>query len=154
MKNISIVKRKAKLDNLFDMANTLPQGDLELLSNWAKYLCVLVSGFIEWSVKELYGSYPEGKADKKIGNYIKETMKWSRNMKMEQIIEIARRYSSDWGDELENIDDELTIAINSVVGNKNNIAHGKDSNITMHNIKDYYKKVIRVIEMIENQCNN
>ncbi|MGB7874597.1 MAG: hypothetical protein WBL25_09460, partial [Anaerolineales bacterium] len=95
--------------------NTLPQGELELLSNWAKYLCVLVSGFIEWSVKELYGRYPESRANDKIGNYIKKTLKRSRNMTMDQIVEIANRFSVDWGEELDNIDDQLKTAINSVV---------------------------------------
>ena len=43
-------------------------------------------------------------------------------------------------------------AIDAIISNRNLIAHGENSNITLVQLKDYLTKSVRVIEVIENQC--
>ena len=55
MRLLELHRRKQHLDHLFGEARALP--DPELKSHWARYLCVLVSGFVETSVLALYREY-------------------------------------------------------------------------------------------------
>ena len=50
MKNKKVVSHKQRLDALFDKVKAL-DSEPELISHWSRYLCVLVSGFIEASVR-------------------------------------------------------------------------------------------------------
>lgn len=46
MKPLDVVSFEHRLDSLFERIIDLGD-DLEMQANWAKYLCVLVSGYLE-----------------------------------------------------------------------------------------------------------
>jgi hypothetical protein len=43
-------------------------------------------------------------------------------------------------------------AINSIIANRHQIAHGETSRITLLRLKDYFSKAVQVLEFIEDQC--
>ncbi len=69
LKTFEVVKHKQRLDSLFGKAASLPK-EPELLANWAKYLCVLVSGFIEESVRTLMLKYVQSRATLEIQDFV------------------------------------------------------------------------------------
>jgi hypothetical protein len=72
---------------------------------------------------------------------------------MEKILSITVTFSPDWEAELRAATDgELKDAVDSVVANRNRISHGQDVGITYVRVKDYYKRVNRVLELVENHC--
>lgn len=155
MKNNEVIRAKQKLDKVFAKIDQLPKEDIELQAHWAKYLCILVSGFLENSVRSIYSEYAK-KVSKstKLTNFVESKLKDLQNPKMEKILQLTGSFSREWQSNLEKATEgELKDAINSIVANRNNIAHGEDSRITYARIKDYYEKAIKVINMIENQCN-
>ncbi|MBW4615321.1 MAG: hypothetical protein KME21_19005 [Desmonostoc vinosum HA7617-LM4] len=153
MKNLEVMRAKQKLDNLFEKVNQLPD-DIELKAHWARYLCILVSGFIENSVRAIYSQYAKNKAIPNIANFVERKLDDLQNPKMEKILQLTAAFSLEWESNLRNATEgELKDAINSIVANRNNIAHGQDVGITYATIKDYYEKAFKVIKMIENQCN-
>jgi hypothetical protein len=56
MKNKKVVSHKQRLDALFDKVEAL-DNDPELIAHWSRYLCVLVSGFIEASLRTILTDY-------------------------------------------------------------------------------------------------
>ena len=56
MKPLDVVSFEHRLDSLFERIIDLGD-DLEMQANWAKYLCVLVSGYLEVSVKSVFREY-------------------------------------------------------------------------------------------------
>lgn len=155
MKNNEVIRAKQKLDKVFAKIDQLPKEDIELQAHWAKYLCILVSGFLENSVRAIYSEYAK-KVSKstKLTNFVESKLKDLQNPRMDKILQLTGSFSREWQSNLEKATEgELKDAINSIVANRNNIAHGEDSRITYARIKDYYEKAIKVINMIENQCN-
>lgn len=153
MKNREVMRAKQKLDNLFEKINHLPD-DNELKAHWARYLCILVSGFIENSVRAIYSQYAKNKAIPNIANFVERKLDDLQNPKMEKILQLTGAFSLQWESNLRKATEgELKDAIDSIVANRNNIAHGQDVGITYATIKDYYEKAFKVIQMIENQCN-
>ncbi|MBM3235830.1 hypothetical protein FJZ31_05980 [Candidatus Poribacteria bacterium] len=152
MTNIKIVSYKTRLDNLFKKVEALPE-DFELQSHWAKYLCVLVSGFLETSVRAIYSQYAHKRAAPNVANYVTRRLDSFQNPNMTKIINLTNSFNPGWGDSLrEKTEGELKNAIDSICANRNLIAHGRDSGITYARINDWYQDAIEVVELIEKQC--
>jgi len=43
-------------------------------------------------------------------------------------------------------------AIDSIMNNRNQIAHGKNQSISVAQVQDYLNRSVKAVEFIENQC--
>jgi hypothetical protein len=151
MKNIEIVRYQQRLDALFEKGKDI--SDLELQSHWARYLCILVSGYLETSVRAIYGEYTSKRADENVANYVSSRLGSFQSPKMGNILELTRAFSRQWAEELENATEgELKESVDSIVANRHNIAHGRDVGISYVTIREYYQNAVKVVELIEDQC--
>lgn len=152
MRNREATRYKNQLDDLFVKVTSL-SGDVELQSHWARYLCIRTSGFIETSVRAIYGEYAKNKSHPHIANFVQSKLGSFQNPTMKKILELTHSFDPVWAENLKNdTQGELKDAIDSIVNNRNSIAHGQDVTITLASIKEYYKSVIKVIELLEKQC--
>lgn len=125
-----------------------------MLSHWAKYLCVLVAGFLENAVAQVYIEFVQRAASEPVKNYAISRLRTIQNPKTGRFLEISASFKSAWRDELEAFVDRdgRREAIDSIMHNRHLIAHGKDSDITMVRVKDYMNRAIQVVELMEEQC--
>jgi hypothetical protein len=146
-------ERKQKIDNIFEKVKSISIDD-EIMSYVTKYLCVVVTGFLETSVREIYSDYAQNKAHKHVANYVAVKLRRFHSPKVGNILELTSYFSQKWKDELEKTIDEKDIrfAIDGVVGNRHNIAHGVDVGVTFGQIREYYAKAIELVRLIEEQC--
>ena len=152
-------KYRQRLDHLFSVmpqSNTTdPGSELELLSNWAKYLCVLTSGYLEQSIKEIVLDYASIKSQQEVIRYIDKSWPNSRNMRWDVIVSTLDKLDSTWSKEMnEWFEDENARKshVNSIVIWRNDIAHGKDANtsgVTISSVKDRYKTIKDVVSKVE-----
>lgn len=130
--------------------------NLELQAEWARYICIVSSGILENSLKELYIEFAKQKASARIARYISSQISPLRNPKTQRFLDIASAFSQTWQAELEVFvgDNGRSEAIDSIMNQRHLIAHGKykNSNITMAGIKEYFSKAIEVLDFIEQQC--
>ncbi len=159
MRNLEAVRYKQRLDNLFERLDKLFSkdsdfsGEIELQSHWARYLCILVSGFLETSVQAIYSQYAREKATPYVANYVTRKLKRFTNPKMEDILTLSGMFSKEWRDHLENATEgELKAAVDSIVANRNQIAHGVDVGISFVTIRGYYQSAVKVVDVIEKTC--
>lgn len=124
-------KYKSRITNL--LKSYEEDSDPDTQAHNAKYLAVLVSGYLEQAVKELMLHYSSQGARPQISRYIEETWPISRNMNTKNINDILGQFNSKWSDDfiswLEQ-DDNRKSNINSIVRWRNGIAHGQESNTT------------------------
>jgi len=151
MKNIEIVRYQQRLDDLFEKVKDI--SDIELQSHWARYLCILVSGYLETSVREIYSEYSRKRANINVANYVSSRLERFQSPKMEPILQLTRAFNPQWAEQLKiETEGELKDSVDSIVADRHNIAHGRDSGITYSRIHDYYRNAVKVIELIEKQC--
>lgn len=149
--NSEVFKEKKRLDNIFKLIDNI--SDEETKAHLSRYLCVLVSGFIENSMKYLICEYARNSASPKIVNYIQSKTENIANLNCEKVKQILGLFSKTWLELFENKIDEIEKdAINSVIANRNNIVHGKSVGLTFVRIKDYYEKIKAIIDYIDNYC--
>lgn len=152
MRNQSIVSYKQRLDNLFAQIKGVA-GDPELQSHWAMYLCVLTSGFLETSVRQIYGLYASNKAAPNVANFVKDKLEGFQNPNMEKILELTRSFSQEWETRLRAATEgEIKDDVDSIVANRHNIAHGRSVGITYIRMKNYYDNALKLIDLIDEQC--
>lgn len=130
--------------------------NLELQAEWARYICIVTSGILENSLKELYIDFAKQKASAPIAKYISSQIFQLRNPKTQRFLDIASAFSQTWHLELEAYvgDNGRSEAIDSIMNQRHLIVHGKykNSNITMASIKEYFSKAVEVLDFIEQQC--
>ena len=153
MKNIEVVTYKNRLDYLIKIIDSFPF-DPEIRAHWARYLCVLASGFLESSTRAILREYTNRSASYYVVNYVESKLKYFQNAKMHDIIDLTREFNPQWAITIESsVTDEQRDAVDSIVNNKNQIAHGQNVGISFVTMKTYYDRAIRVIELLEQQCN-
>jgi len=150
--NIEVLSYRQRLDSLIHKIDSF-SGDEELQAHLAKYLCIIVCGFLETSVRAIYRDYAQKKASKYVANYVDSKLKNFQNPKMEKILSLAGAFSSIWREDLEKTTkDVIKESIDSIVANRNVIAHGGSVGITIGSMKRYYEDAVKLINLIERQC--
>jgi hypothetical protein len=145
-------KYKSRITNLF---KSYEDSDPETQTHNAKYLAVLVSGYLEQAVKELLLHYAFQGARPEISRYIEETWPISRNMNTKNINEILSRFNLKWSEEflfwLEQ-DDNRKNNINSIVRWRNGIAHGQEANttgVTLVSVRTAFTTIVGLVSLID-----
>jgi len=151
MSLVEITRQRQRLDDLFQKARSLP--DAEIQSHWSRYLCVLVSGFLENSVRITYTEYARKRADSTVADFVETRLRQFQNPKMGTILELAGGFSQDWRQKLEvDTNGQLCESVNSIVGNRHKIAHGESVGLTLHTLMQYYDDALRVVDLLRQQC--
>ena len=154
MKNRKISSQLQRVNALITKTDLACGGDIELQSHWAKYLCLVCTGVLENAIEEIFGAYATQQTGPAVARYVRITLAKVQNPNKEKFIQIAQSFKVEWGRELELFISEegRQEALQSLIGNRNNIAHGENSNITIAQIKEYLAKSVDVLEHIEDLC--
>lgn len=151
MSLIELTRQKQRLDDLFEKARAFP--DAELQSHWCRYLCVLVSGFLENSVKLTYSEYARRRSDPWVADFVQSRLQQFQNPKMGAILEIVGAFSQEWRESLDDkTNDRIGESVNSIVGNRHKIAHGESVGLTLRSLSQYYADALKVVEFMQEQC--
>jgi hypothetical protein len=152
MKNAEISRQIQSLDALMKKATSSTK-DVELLSHWARYFCVRVAGVIENGVAEIFSEFVVRTSARQVGNYASSRLRTVQNPNTEKIITIAQSFDAHWASALIKYLEEngRKDAIDSVMNNRHQIAHGKDVGVTVASVREYFVKSIEVLEFIEAQ---
>jgi hypothetical protein len=140
------------LDATFDRASRLlPEPELQ--SDFARYLCVLVSGFLEQAVQEFILEHTRRNASTRVLRYVESQLRRLTNIKAQRLVELFGTLDETWGTELESfVIDERKAAVDSVVELRNRISHGHHVDLTMNRVIGYYKGVKEVVDRIGAIC--
>ena len=154
MNNRELSRQLQILKSLFDKVDDVADGDIEIISHWAKYLCVLSAGFLENSLIEVYVHFSTSASSPHVASFTRTALSHIQNPNSSRFVETANSFNKTWGENLEIFLDDKgrREAINAIMANRHKIAHGKNSDISFHRLRDYLGKAIEVIEFIETQC--
>jgi len=151
MSLVEITRQRQRLDDLFQKARKLP--DPELQSHWSRYLCVLVSGFLENSVRITYTEYARKRADVLVFDFVESRLRQFLNPKMGSILDLTGGFSQEWKQRLEkDTSGQLAESVKSIVGNRHKIAHGESVGLSLQTLGQYYGDALKVVDLLRQQC--
>lgn len=144
-----IDSRVAKLDAAFGRAEYL-HGHPELLADYSRHLCVQVAGLLERSVQALFHDYATRSASPQVSSYVEHSLERVGNVDEERLLKLVGYFSDEWKKDMEEfLAEESGSALNSIIGNRNNIAHGRDSSLSFHSMARYYEMAKKTIWRLE-----
>jgi hypothetical protein len=140
-----------RIKAIIELAKLLPQ-EPEILSNWAKYVCVLASGLIETSIRDILIHYSTIKSNPEVGSFVNSRLKGVTNLNFEKIKQLLYNFNNRWGNDFETIfSAEHKDAIDSIIANRHEIAHGRNVGITLVRVTEYFNRVVSVIQWIDDK---
>jgi len=153
MSNIELVRQSKRITDLFSKTSAASTTDPELQAHWARYLCILISGFLENSIELLYSEYSKKTSSPPVYRYVTKQLDRVTNPNEDVIVQIAGSFDNDWRVKLQDFldSDGRKEAINGIVYTRNQIAHGRDTGISIVILKGYFTKAVAVIDFIEKQ---
>lgn len=127
--------------------------DPEVISDFSRYLCVLVSGYLEKALYELVVDHARRVGAPSLVRFIDQRTRKFTNAKSAKIFELIGDFDPDWRRSLEGVlIDDLRDAVDSVVNLRNKIAHGESVGVTYVQIQDYYTRVQKVVGLVADVC--
>lgn len=148
-----LISFEARIENLLDRADAAAL-DAELASSLARFACVLTSGYLEESVRTLVGSWCGDKAHPHVHAYVGRQLDWFNNPKLGKLLELLSHFSSTWRDDFDRaLSDEEKDAINSVVSNRHQIAHGRNVGLSPIPMRRYLVACKRAVRKLDGVLN-
>jgi hypothetical protein len=143
-----------QLDATFDRIKSLgPTADFELQSDFARYLCVLVSGYLEKSIAELLLEHARSNGGATLQRFVDSNTRRFTNANSRRIMDLLASFHPDWHrDVAAFLVDDSKDAVDSVIGLRNNIAHGGAVGVTYNRIHGYYLPIKKVVARIADLC--
>lgn len=151
MKSRELSRQVQALKLLITRTREASVGEIEIQSHWARYLCVLVAGFLENALAELFSDLGHRTASPRVASFTSSALKRTQNPRASKFIEITSAFDKLWARELKDYldDDGRKQAVDSIMANRHLIVHGKNSGITIARIDSYFQKSLDVVEFLE-----
>ena len=147
-----VARQRHQLDATFQRAKGIG-ADAELLSDFARYLCILVSGFLEQAVIELAMEHVRRCSSPSIQRHVESRLRRFTTANTSRIIDLLASFEPDWRLDLEHfLVDDRKDAVDSIVDLRQALAHGRYAAITYTRVKDYYDRVKSVVEHLTELC--
>ena len=122
----------------------------DVQADYARYLCVLVTGYLEKEVVRIIVDYVDALGNHSLSRYVSETLKRPGSMHAARILDLVKKFSVTWHNRL---DQQLTLrhreAIGSLYASRNQIAHGEDVDLTYRQVQEDYKLAREVVGFVE-----
>lgn len=145
-------RTKSRIDAVFFFVSK-QAADEEALSHWARYLCVLSSGLVEVSIKSILTEYVRHHSNQEVMNHVESRLESLTNVNEEKVFQLLISFNPKWGEQFrQKRTDVQKAALDSVIANRNLIAHGSSVGLTMARIRDYYREIVSILKLIEGEC--
>jgi RiboL-PSP-HEPN len=143
-----VTRLRKRLDNVFARVPSA-QTDIELQSDFSRYLCVLVSGFFENAIVALVVDFTQRKSALEVAAFVESRLEYWTNPNTEKICSLLGSFNSDWRKEAEAyLIDERKESVNSLVALRHKIAHGESVGTSLSQVKAYYQTILQVVDFI------
>lgn len=139
----------ARIDDVFDRAVRF-EGEPDTQADYARYLCVLVTGFLEQSVVRVVLDYVNALGDPSLSRYVAETLRRPGSMQAQEILRLVGSFNEDWRTQLgQKLTTRHREAIGSVYASRHKIAHGEDVDLAYRQVRGDYDLVLEAIQFLE-----
>lgn len=114
------------------------QVDASLAAAVVSAACVRTVGLTEVSIRSTVGVYCEKRGTRSISRYVTTQLKQFYNPNEKKIRELLGSFSAEWAEEFSVFaTEEVKDALDSLVNNKNKIAHGDPTTLSIGTIRPW-----------------
>lgn len=146
-----IDRNRKRIDSAIKSAKKIQKdgADLEAVSHFARYICVLSCAHLEMSIKAICVEYTKNKSCRSVANFVESYVRLFRGPKWESILSLLSRFDKQWSNSvIAATPEEVKDAVISVVSLRNQIAHGESVGVTLSRIERLHSGVVRFVDIL------
>lgn len=149
---LSVHQKRQAIDNLLKLAGQYSAGS-PTNRDLTHYACIRICGFLETALQDIYYEYARKTGSPNTARFVSKRLARNATPWAGNIETLAEQFNPEWKDELTKLlnSNSRREAINSLVGNRIPIAHGRSSTAGLVQIQQWYRAVIDLIDLIESQ---
>ena len=118
-------------------ASASPEGDY-IQAQIVRYCCLLTCAAIEQGLIDMASGYAGRIGDQRLERFVGETLSAGKNPSPTYILQILTRFDQSWSDAVRAVLDSVgEHNINSIVSNRNRIAHGQEVSISISSLRQW-----------------
>lgn len=154
-KNPYVVSRCIEVDNVIAAAVNWSSNDDKLAAHLAAYISVLVVGVFEDCIENLVAARASKANDTELERYvIRIVAKHFKNPDYQKIVDMLGDFSMTYKQTFKSkiaADGHEAVALQSLVDNKNSLAHVGTSklNMTLTDVTIYYQQAVPILQTLE-----
>ncbi len=146
----TVPAHRSRLDAAFERAEGVE--DLRLQADLARFLCVLVAGYLEQAARHILSDFVVRKAHPQVARYAERRLGFFTNATSRKLCDLVGDFDAESRTRLEEfVAGERKDAIDSVVANRHHIAHGRDVGLTLIRIRSYDERVSETVTFLQEE---
>ena len=144
-----ISRLRKSLEDLYLRCDELDSGS-EISGDMNRYMCVRVSGFLEQSLLSAARSLCEARSTRECLRFSLSWLERAPNPKADEIVRLVNRFDGTWSQQLKDLlsEDERQTRVNSLLGIRNDIAHGKNQGVSKTQVWEYYQLAVELVDWV------
>ena len=116
----------------------------------AQLMTIWASGYLEATCRDVLLEYTKKRADTNIVTFVSQNLNRFQNPKMENILTLIRGFDKDVANRLDEFTDgSIKESVNSIVGIRHLIAHGRSADISVARITQYFDNTKKLAKKME-----
>ena len=117
----------------------------------AQLMTIWASGYLEAACRDAVLAYTKRRAHPTVVNFVSRSLNRFQNPRMENILALVRGIDGDIADDLgDYADGSIGESVNSIVGIRHQIAHGRSANISIGRVTQYFEDAKKLARKMEN----
>jgi len=141
-----------KIDHIHTLSKSLPinTDTTYVISELCKYCCILASAAIDVCMEDCLLEYCDKIRDQRVISYVRDRLGRARNPTIATIGAILESFDKDWRSRLEAFADQrIRSDVGSIVSNRNEIAHGRNSQVSFGRLLPWVKSAKSLCDHME-----
>lgn len=142
-----------RINALFERAGNDGIDDF-IRAQLAQLICVLASGAIEVACQTVLGDHCQEVSSARAARFARKQLAAFMNPNPQKIRDLVAAFDDKWAEELDRFwDGEIRDAIGSLVRNRNLISHGKQTNVSIAQVKPWVDSAEKFCKRLEEIVN-
>jgi hypothetical protein len=151
MKSLAAQSLMDQIDSSIKDCSSISSSHLSIESYLAKYLIVFISGIYEESIETIVNEMVDKLGNSNVSLYVKDRLNRNfQNPSYDTINDLIKKFGNPvWTTRLNALPLDAKDSINSIVQNKNAIAHGSPVILTIGDVINYHVNSKQIIATID-----
>jgi len=143
---------EARIKRTRHLASSKDLDDYDRVS-LAQMVVVWSSSYLEATCREILGTYVEKCANPQVARAVKKRLDRFRNPHLDAVLNLVGEFDAGWREELRQFaDGAVGESVNSIVGLRHRIAHGKSVQMSLARAEAHYEQARKLPRQIALLC--
>jgi hypothetical protein len=150
MKSLAAKALLNQIDQAVIDIQSFPNSSALEQSYFAKFLVVFICGIYEEAIETIINEWIARFNSVQISKFISSSLQYTfSNPNTDNIERMLKRFDDSWRKQIVQLPSQAKTSLNSMVNDKNSLAHGGSCNITLNDVVRFYQDSKVVIETID-----